>query len=178
MVDLHRRQRMILPAVSSGKFSARLQAAHLMVNMAGLENGRLPCRPGRMPKRRPNKSSIIMRMVGKAPRAEPLLSLPRIGSINKLSFPASGPAPGRYHRKPRYACATRTTKHIPMSAETLGDTSTDKVPTCPLCGTELYPFGAIVEKWGFLHWMEPWHCPIHGHIAEPRIDGAQSKPGK
>jgi hypothetical protein len=61
-------------------------------------------------------------------------------------------------------------KTNPMTPESLGDTPVDRVPACPHCGEPLYPFGALIEKWGLLHWVEAWHCPIHGHIDHQRLD--------
>jgi hypothetical protein len=76
------------------------------------------------------------------------------------------------------ACVTPTTTTNPMTLEFLGDPPGDTVPACPLCGEPLYPFGAIVEKWGLLHWVEAWHCPTHGQINQDRLEAVDSNAPK
>ena len=51
-----------------------------------------------------------------------------------------------------------------MSVQPLGDTPTERVPLCPHCDSEMFPYGALVQEWGLLKWFKAWHCPVHGPV--------------
>jgi len=60
-----------------------------------------------------------------------------------------------------------------MSAQHLGESPAERVPLCPHCGCELFPYGALIVEWGLLKWFKAWHCRVHGPItqeAEKRVD--------
>jgi hypothetical protein len=52
----------------------------------------------------------------------------------------------------------------PMSDNPLMDTPKDTVPTCPHCGSALYPDGRIVAIGGIKKLVDPWCCPVHGQF--------------
>jgi len=56
------------------------------------------------------------------------------------------------------------------------EASASKAPECPHCGSPLYPYGARIQTWGLLEWVEAWHCPVHGAIIPVLKDDKSQSP--
>jgi hypothetical protein len=65
---------------------------------------------------------------------------------------------------------------ISMLDQILWDIPTDRIHSCPRCGSTLYSI-PVVEEQGELNWVETWHCPNHGPVELEANQGAKAQPG-